>query len=164
MGRRSLASLLRRNRRDSAASAALGGPVGAGDEGRTRGANRRAGNRAGPGVACLPGSTRAGRSDAGAPARPDTDEAAPDLLTPEATAAGFVLEWIGDRVCLSHHCGNTVQIDEPTRTRVRWYVRTHRCRPADSTWHIGAPQQQQGRQAAAAMLGHLAHRQHDAVR
>jgi hypothetical protein len=129
MGRRSPASLLRHNRRDPAAAAALGAPASAGDGGPTRGADRRAGYRAGPGVVRPPASTAPSSGGAGAPARPGASRVAPDPLTPEAVAQGFVLERIGDRGRLSLDCRNVIHIEEVTRTRVRWYVRTHRCSP-----------------------------------
>jgi len=77
------------------------------------------------------------------------EAARPADLRPEAVAAGFMLEPVGGRVRLSHHCGNVVPVDDPTDPRLRWYVRTHRCGPATSEWHIGAIEQPSRRHPAA---------------
>lgn len=145
MGSRSPVSPLRHSRWDSAAAAALGGPVVAGDDGHATGTDRRAGYRAGPGVASPPGETPTGTSDAGAPARPAASVTTADLLTPQAVADGFMVEWVGDQLRLSHHCRNVARIEDPTTALVGWYMRTHRCGSADSSWHIGATPQQRRR-------------------
>lgn len=62
-------------------------------------------------------------------------------LPSEAVAAGFMLEPVGDRVRLFHHCGNVVWVDDPTDPQLPWYIRAHRCGPATSEWHIGAIEQ-----------------------
>lgn len=67
--------------------------------------------------------------------------AQPAELPPEAVAAGFRLEPVGDRVRLFHHCGNVVWVDDPTDPQLPWYIRAHRCGPATSEWHIGAIEQ-----------------------
>ena len=139
MGRRSLLGPLHHSRRDSAAAAALGGPVVAGDDGLSPGMGRdqRAGSRAGAGVAHLPGRpVAAGLSDAGAPARPATTPLAADVLTAEATANGFTAYWVGDQIRLAHHCHGVTGIDRATTALVSWYVQAHRCGPPGSAWHL----------------------------
>jgi hypothetical protein len=147
MGRRSPTSPLRHSRWGSAAGeAALGSPVVAGDGDRPAEGNRRAGYRAGPGVAHVPDMPAVGVSDAGEPARPDAKPVATDLLTPEAAASGFTAYWVGDQLRLAHHCRNVTTVAEPTSALVGWHVRTHRCGTPGSAWHVrGGPAELQPR-------------------
>lgn len=92
---------------------------------------RRAGERPGPEVA----------SEGTALGSAGERVAQPAELPPEAVPAGFRLEPVGDRVRLFHHCGKVVRVDDPTDPQIRWYLRTHRCGPATSEWHIGAIEQ-----------------------
>lgn len=145
MGRRSLLSPLRHSRWNSAAAAALGGPVVAGDDGLTptKGRDRRAGYGAGPGVARHPDTPAVGATDVGEPARPDLKPDPADLLTPQAVANGYAAAWVGDQLRLSHHpCRNVVRINGPTSALVSWHIRTHRCGTPESVWHVrGEPAQ-----------------------
>lgn len=74
--------------------------------------------------------------------------ARPAELPPEAVADGFTLEPVGDRVRLFHHCGNVVRVDDPDDPKLRWHIRTHRCGPATSEWHIGVVEQPRQRYLA----------------
>jgi hypothetical protein len=148
MSRQSLLGPLRHERWGSAAAAALGGPVIAGDDDLRpgRGQDHRAGSRAGAGAAQLPGRAVAtGLSDAGAPTRPETRPLAADLLTAESAASGFTAYWVGVQLRLMHDCHDVTGVDRATREMVGWHVRTHRCGPPGSAWHLrDAPSPLQG--------------------
>lgn len=164
MGRRSLLGPLRHSRWDSAASAALGGPIVAGDDGLGPGEGRdqRAGHRAGAGVAHVPGrAVAAGLSDAGSPARPDNSPRTADLLTDEMVTEGYTAYWVGGQLRLAHRCRNVAAIANPTSALVSWHVRTHRCGTPESAWHVrGAPVWQRPRRDPT-RPAHLAHRAQD---
>lgn len=164
MGRRSLLGPLRHSRWDSAASAALGGPVVAGDDGLGPGEGRdqRAGDRAGAGVAHVPGrAVAAGLSDAGAPARPDNAPPVAGLLTAEMVASGYTAYWVGDQLRLAHRCRNVAGIANPTSALVSWHLRTHRCGTPESAWHVGGTPERQRVRRDPTRPAHLVRRPQD---